>query len=210
MDLTRAACVEQAMTKRRARAVALAALAALAVAAHVRVARSDVLRGRVVTPDRVPLAGAMVVATGPAVVGSRSELTDADGAFTMTLPTGTYALTVYDDGAQAQRLGVEVAPASVAVVAVVFDPTPGEVVVVDAVPSCCGGESCAARPVTGITITDAYVSRRTAPAPARGCAHCASGGADAPVASALLVLAALRRRRATGARPSRPGRRPPR
>ncbi|MBL8623377.1 MAG: carboxypeptidase regulatory-like domain-containing protein [Myxococcales bacterium] len=195
------------MTKRRAWAFALAALA---VAAPVRAARSDVLRGRVVAPDRAPLAGAMVVATGPAVVGSRAELTDADGAFTMTLPTGTYALTVSYDGAQVRRPGVEVAPASGAVVAVVFDPPPGEVVVVDAAPSCCGGESCAARPVTGITLTDAYVPPRAAPAPARGCAHCASGGADAPVGGALLVLAALRRRRATGARPSRPGRRPPR
>lgn len=208
MDLTRAACVVHAMTKRRAAAVALAALAAL-----VSAARADLLRGRVIGPDHAPAARATVVVSGPAILAAQAEITDDDGGFTMTLPTGTYALTVYYGGAQVQRPGVALAPGRVAFVAVVVDPPPRtEVVVVDRAPSCCGGEACAASTVTGTTLTDAYVARRAAPAaaPARGCAHCASGGADAPVASALLVLAALGRRRATGARPSRPGRPPPR
>lgn len=205
MDLTRRACVVQTMTTRRAWAVALAAWAAL-----VSAARADQLRGRVVGADHAPLARATVVVSGPAIVASQAELTDDNGAFAMTLPTGAYALTVYYGGAQVQRPGVKLVPGRVTFVAVVVDPPPGgEVVVIAGAPQCCGGESCAARPVTGITLTDAYVPPRAAPAPARGCAHCASGGDDAPVGGALLVLAALRRRRATGARPSRPGRRPP-
>lgn len=51
--------------------------------------------------NQTPLAEAVVVARGPALLGEQSAVTDADGSFEMTLlPPGTYELMVKRDGFQ--------------------------------------------------------------------------------------------------------------
>lgn len=46
-----------------------------------------------------PIADALVIARSPALVGEQTSVTDADGAFEMTLlPPGTYSLSVQRDG----------------------------------------------------------------------------------------------------------------
>jgi len=83
--------------RRAARALGIAFLA-LAVGAGAQ--PSGIISGVVLdATTQAPLAGALITARSPALMGEQIAVTDDAGAFEMTmLPPGTYALAVQHDG----------------------------------------------------------------------------------------------------------------
>src|SRR5262245_60358020 len=77
--------------KQRARSF-LVGIALLFSAVAAATAQSS-LQGRVVDPNRAPIAGARVTAE-PEHGAAVSAITDQLGAFTMALPTGPYSLKI--------------------------------------------------------------------------------------------------------------------
>jgi len=70
------------------------------------------IRGQVVDPDNLPLPGVTVTAASPALQGTRSAVTSANGDFIIPfLPPGEYTVTVELDGFQPQKKVVGVAMA---------------------------------------------------------------------------------------------------
>jgi len=77
-----------------------------------------------------PVAGAVVTARSPALIGEQGAVTDADGAFELTLlPAGTYSVSVQGEGFEPfVHAGLIVKGGIVRVrIAVVPVPTPGSV-----------------------------------------------------------------------------------
>lgn len=60
--------------------------------------QTGILRGTVVTPDKVAVAGATVTVKSPALQAERTTLTEADGTFIFRgLPPGTYSVAITKD-----------------------------------------------------------------------------------------------------------------
>jgi TonB family protein len=83
----------------RARARALCA-AILLLSAHARAQPGGIISGIAVdATDQAPVAGAVITARSPALLGEQSAVTNQAGAFEMTmLPPGTYSLSVKREG----------------------------------------------------------------------------------------------------------------
>jgi outer membrane receptor protein involved in Fe transport len=81
-------------------ALALAVGVALAPAAGAQGLQTGILSGVVQDPDSLPVPGATVTATSPALLGERSTVTDAIGAYIIRgLPPGTYTVRFELSGA---------------------------------------------------------------------------------------------------------------
>ena len=94
--------VENRLTAARPRPGAAQALsiAILVLAARADAQPSGILSGAVLdATTQAPLAGAVITARGPALMGEQSAVTDEAGAFEITmLPPGAYALAVQAEG----------------------------------------------------------------------------------------------------------------
>ena len=74
---------------------------ALCAAAHAETPAATLAGVVVDAAASTPVAEAIVTVRGPALIGEQAALTDADGAFEITLlPPGTYSLSVEKDGFQ--------------------------------------------------------------------------------------------------------------
>ena len=75
-------------------------IAVLVLAAPAGAQPSGIISGLVLDATmQAPLAGAVITARGPALMGEQTAVTDDAGAFEITmLPPGTYALAVQHDG----------------------------------------------------------------------------------------------------------------
>ena len=75
-------------------------IAVLVLAAPAGAQPSGIISGLVLdATTQAPLAGAVITARGPALIGEQTAVTDDAGAFEITmLPPGTYALAVQHDG----------------------------------------------------------------------------------------------------------------
>jgi TonB family protein len=84
----------------RRRAARALGIAVLVLAARAGAQPSGILSGLVLdATTQAPLAGALITARSPVLMGDQSTVTDDAGAFEMTmLPPGTYALAVQHDG----------------------------------------------------------------------------------------------------------------
>jgi len=84
----------------RLRAARALGIAILVLAARAGAQPSGTISGVVMDAiTQAPLAGTLITARSPALMGEQSTVTDDAGAFEMTmLPPGTYALAVQHDG----------------------------------------------------------------------------------------------------------------
>src|SRR5207237_879610 len=82
------------------RAARVLSIAVLVLAAPAGAQPSGIISGLVLdATTQAPLAGAVITARGPALMGEQTAVTDDAGAFEITmLPPGTYALAVHHDG----------------------------------------------------------------------------------------------------------------
>ena len=70
------------------------------------------IRGKVVDPDNLPLPGVTVTAASPALQGTRTTVSSANGDFIIPfLPAGDYSVTFELEGFQAQKQAITVAMA---------------------------------------------------------------------------------------------------
>src|SRR5512140_1465115 len=90
-------------------AVAAAVLIALLSPSRVAAQSVDVIRGKIVGEDSVPIAGARVQATSLSGNVTRKALTDNSGRFTITFPNGDgdYMVTVQAMGFSMKRFEVK-------------------------------------------------------------------------------------------------------
>lgn len=87
-------------------------LLCLAAGAWAQGNPTGTLRGQVVDPDNLPLPGVTIVVASPALQGTRSTVTSANGDFIIPfLPPGDYTVTVELQGFQPQKKTVAVAMA---------------------------------------------------------------------------------------------------
>src|SRR5262249_44834384 len=85
--------------------------------AAAQTATAGAIRGRVTDAAGQPVFLASVSASSPSLLGTRSELTDADGAYRLNdLPIGTYRLLFVFDKAKVRRENIEVTVGSLTVV----------------------------------------------------------------------------------------------
>ncbi len=86
--------------RRGGRAARALGIAVLVLAARARAQPSGIISGVVLdATTQAPLAGALITARSPALMGEQIAVTDDAGTFEMTLlPPGTYALAVQHDG----------------------------------------------------------------------------------------------------------------
>src|SRR5260370_30181094 len=81
--------------ERAVRARIAAGLVAAVLALPARGQTTGVIQGRIVDRARAPLAGAVIVASGPALQGETTAVTDDAGWFVLSLlPPGSYTLDV--------------------------------------------------------------------------------------------------------------------
>ena len=73
---------------RRTISLAMLAIAVLLLPAAAQAQQADVIRGRVIGPDSLPVEGVLVTATTLTGNVSRSARTNRDGRYTITHPAG--------------------------------------------------------------------------------------------------------------------------
>ncbi len=103
-----------------AAAVALVAITAVPVGAQ---STTGTISGRVVDPQGLSVPGVTVMATSPALQGSRDTVTTENGDYILTLlPSGVYTIVLELSGFGTQTRTVTVAPTQVAPVEVEMGP----------------------------------------------------------------------------------------
>lgn len=96
------------MLRNTAFSLAIAAISLLALSeVMAQNTTSGAIQGRVTDPAGDPLAGVTIVVTSPALQGSQTVITDADGTFKISnLPPGTYLAIFYYGAAQVERRNI--------------------------------------------------------------------------------------------------------
>src|SRR5450756_3188731 len=94
--------------------IVIGMLLGIAASAWAQGNPTGTIRGQIMDPGNLPLPGVTITAASPAMQGTRSAVTSANGDFIIPfLPPGDYTVTIELQGFQQQKKAVSVAMAAV-------------------------------------------------------------------------------------------------